>query len=279
MFLQLQRARLKKKKNKAFILLILLLCPVLLRAETEQEKQLFGYINSERFREGQSPLLWDNELYAVALAHSQDMASAGKTGHKGSDGSEPHDRVRAAGVYASKTGENIARDVNLVSAHTLLMQSVYHRENILEPQYSHGAVAIVKQNQFLYITELFIHRIDDYSLQYARQALVRRFNSYRQEQNLMPLTFSDSLSKAAQAHAEMQEKLDALTPMIAMSSIARGNRGRTVVSMYTATNLLDFPREIGKDLEGDAFRIGIGFKRIQGSICNGGCYLIVLIFG
>jgi uncharacterized protein YkwD len=277
MSLRLRKIRLRKANN--FIpLVLLLLLPSLSVAASEQEKQLFGFINTERLRENRIPFLWDEELYNVALAHSKDMAAAGRAAHKGTDGKEPHQRIQAARIYASKAGENIARDVNVISAHTLLMQSVDHRENILEPGYSHAAVAIVKQKQFLYITELFIYKIIDHSLEQARQTLVRQYNFYRQDQKLPPLIFSNSLSNAAQAHVETQKKFDSLTPMLAMSSIARSSRGRTLVTVYTATNLLEIPPPVRRDLISEAKRIGIGFERVQGSICSGGCYLVVLIF-
>ncbi len=271
--------KIKLRKKNSLIAVFVFLLPAVVLAQSEQEKQLFEFVNSERLRENLTPLLWDDDLYLVALAHSKDMAARGKAGHKGSDGREPNERVRDAKIFASKTGENIARDVNVISAHTLLMQSVYHRENILEPEYTHAATAIVQQKQFLYITELFIHKVIDYTLQQARQTLVRQFNFYRQEKKLGPLVFSESLSKVAQAHVETQKKFDSLSPMLALSSVARSNRGATLVSVYTTTNLVDIPSQVRYDLEANSSRIGLGYKRIQGAICSGGCYLIVLVFG
>ena len=225
------------------------------------------------------PLIWDEELYEVALAHSKDMARTGKAAHKGSDGKEPHQRIREAHIYASKSGENIARDLNIISAHTLLMQSVDHRENILDSGYSHGAVAIVKQKQFLYVTQLFIYRIADHPLEHARETLVRQYNFYREDKNLPPLIYSPSLSSAAQAHVESQKKFDSLNPILAISSVARNSATRTLVSVYTATSLLEIPFQVRHDLQRNMHTVGIGFKRVQGSICVGGCYLIVLVLG
>ena len=225
------------------------------------------------------PLLWDEDLHRVALVHSKDMATRGKASHEGSDGRQPHERIRGANIYASKTGENIARDLNVISAHTLLMQSLYHRENILEPEFTHAAIGIVKERQFLYITEVFIHRVGDYSVEQARQTLVKQYNFYRQDKKLSPLVLSESLNKAAQAHVEMQKKFDTLSPMLLMSSVARSNRGATLVSVYTTTALLEIPTQVRDDLGSNSHKLGIGFKRIQGSICGGGCYLVVLVFG
>src|SRR5919106_5102158 len=146
--------RVRKTNNVAAILLTALL-PVFVFAESDQERQLFEFVNSERSREKLIPFLWDEDLHRVAVAHSKDMAARGKARHEGSDGRAPHERIRDAKIYASKTGENMARDLNVISAHTLLMQSLYHRENILEPEFTHAAVGIVSERQFLYITELF----------------------------------------------------------------------------------------------------------------------------
>src|SRR5687768_2939559 len=119
-----------RKRNSTFAVLWLLLLSFPAFSQTDQEKQLFDYMNTERAREGLNPLLWEEELYRVALEHSKDMAKSGRASHRGSDRKEPQDRIREANIFASRAGENIARDVNVVSAHTLLMQSVDHRANI-----------------------------------------------------------------------------------------------------------------------------------------------------
>ena len=274
-----QKRKLKKKKNEFLALLILTFGLIsIAHAQTAQEKQLFDFINSERSREHLPALQWDDAVYRVALEHSKDMASTGQTVHRGTDGSEPSDRVERAGIYSSKTGENIARDISVVSAHTMLMQSLYHRENILEPDYTFAAVAIVPRKEFLYVTELFIHKIGEYPPAEARQLLIREFNDFRSEKNFGPLQLSDSLSKVAQAHVDMQDKFDSFSPMLIMSSIARGNRERTTVSVYTTTTLMTIPEKVKPDLESSSTRVGIGFKRVRGNLCTGGCYLVVLVF-
>jgi uncharacterized protein YkwD len=253
-------------------------CVPFISAQTSQERQLFDFMNSERTREHLPELLWDDAVYRVALEHSKDMALTGQTVHKGTDGSQPSDRVERAGIYSSRTGENIARDISVVSAHTMLMQSLYHRENILEPDYTHAAVAIVQKKESLYVTEVFIHKISEYQPAEARQLLIREFNDYRSMKNLGPLQLSDNLSKVAQAHVDTQQKLDSMSPMLILSSIARNNREQTTVSVYTTTTLMTIPEKVKPDLESSAARLGIGFKRVRGNVCVGGCYLVVLIF-
>ena len=278
MSLPKQKKKLTKKKSELLALLLLIFGFLSAAfAQTSQEKELFGYINSERIREHLNVLTWDDALYRVALEHSKDMASTGQTEHKGTDNSEPYERVERAGIYSSRTGENIARDINVVSAHTMLMQSLYHRENILEPDYTHAAVAIVKKKEFLYVTELFIHKINEYQPAEARLVLIKKMNDYRSQKNFGPLELSSSLSKVAQAHVDMQQKFDSFSPMLIMSSITRSNRERTTVSVFTTTTLMTIPDGIKPDLESNASRIGIGFKRVNGNLCIGGCYLVVLV--
>ena len=279
MYLPRHNQSLTKKNRLLLAAFWLLLFPLACFAQTDQEKQLFQFVNSERSREKLSPLIWDDQLYRVALAHSKDMARTGNASHRGSDRREAHDRIRDAKIYAAKAGENIARDVNVISAHTLLMQSVDHRANILEPQYTHGAVAVVREKQFFYITQLFIHKIEEFGIEQGRDAIVRELNAYRSNRKFGPLALSLSMSQAAQAHVETQEKLNAMTPMLTMSPIARINQSSTLVSIYTTTNLMEIPDPVQKDLEHGFQKVGIGFKRVRGDICGGSCYLIVLVLG
>ena len=174
-------------RHTCLSLVVLLLACVSASGETEQEKELFIFINSERSRVRLELLQWDKSLYRVAVAHSKDMAGMRKVTHKGSDNTQPHDRVRGANIFASKTAENIAGDINIISAHTSLMKSLYHRENILDPDFSHGAVAVQNQDGYLYITEVFIRKVGDYAVEEARRLILDQMNRLRQDHNLPPL--------------------------------------------------------------------------------------------
>jgi len=270
---------LKTRSNYRWIFLILLGFVTELLAQTPEEKKIFEYVNQERIREGRTSLIWDEDVYRVARLHSQDMSVMGRASHKGSDGRRPEDRVRDAGIFTAHTGENIARDINVISAHTMLMQSLDHRENILDPDFTHAAVGVIRKKQFLYVTELFIHKVGDIDPLEATQLLLKQFNTVREKKKMSPLVLSESLSHAAQSQVELQSRFDAMSPMLAMSPLTRTNRRSTLVTAYTANSLMEIPVEIQGDLETDSNRLGIGFKRIRGGLCSGGCYLIVLVFG
>jgi len=262
----------------AFLSVLFLISPRV-SAESNLETQLFAYINSEREREGLEPLQWDNNVYKVARVHSKNMAAMGKISHKGPGGSEPQDRIRNAKIFASKSAENIAGDLNIISAHTSLMKSLYHRDNILDPDFSHGAVAIYQEWDYLYITELFIRRVGDYLLADARRLVLDHINRIRRDRNLFPLSISKSLSNVAQSHVLVQTRLGSMSPLLIMGILSRKMKTALTVNVYTAAALPYVTQELRPSLDIEEREIGIGFTRTQGSLCRGGCYVIALILG
>lgn len=106
------------------------------------------------------PLLWDARLATAARAHSEDMARNGYFSHQGSDGSMPSTRVSRAGVQWRGTAENIAKTSDVFEAESLFMNEPKfqhnHRGNILNPNYTHVGIGIVKGlDGYLYITQDF----------------------------------------------------------------------------------------------------------------------------
>ena len=246
--------------------------------QTNLETRLFEFINSDRAREKLASLKWNDALYKVAVEHSRDMAKQGQVSHTGSDGSQPDERIYASGIFATQTAENVARDLNVVSAHTSLMESIHHRENILNPEMTDAAVGIVAAGQDLYVTEVFIRSLGEVSLPEVRSLLLRQMNSYRESKGLSPLQLSNSLSAVAQSHINVQESLNTLSPPLLLNLMARKEKGTVRVNLYT-TESLTLPDEVHPNLGTDMQRVGIGFKRIRGPLCEGGCYMVALIFG
>lgn len=72
------------------------------------------------------------KLKAAAQGHARDMADRGKMTHKGSDGSDPFDRIAAQGYKYRRAGENVA--VGYFTIERLMkgwMDSPHHKKNIL----------------------------------------------------------------------------------------------------------------------------------------------------
>lgn len=127
------------------------------------ERLLLDEINEVRRANGLVALTADERLRAVAREHSETMLAGGFLGHESPDGSEPADRVRAAGIGFRLVGENVARSLRPLGAvHGVVdewMASPGHRANILTPDFRETAVgAAVAEDGATYVTQLFLER-------------------------------------------------------------------------------------------------------------------------
>jgi uncharacterized protein YkwD len=111
---------------------------------------------SERFA-AVPPLLASRDLDAAAADHARDMARRRFFEHRGSDGSEPRDRVRRAGYASRLTGENIA--LGPESAEEAVagwLDSPGHCANIMEPRFRDIGVGVAvgkKRGQIYWVQE------------------------------------------------------------------------------------------------------------------------------
>jgi uncharacterized protein YkwD len=113
------------------------------RPRPDLEKRMLDLVNQERAAAGQRPLTMDPELTEVARQHSADMFARGYFAHDTPEGLTPFDRMRQANVRYLTAGENLALAPTLSVAHTGLMNSPGHRENILRPQFGRVGIGIM----------------------------------------------------------------------------------------------------------------------------------------
>jgi uncharacterized protein YkwD len=102
------------------------------------EMKLLELTNQER-KKKELPLLRPSpRLFALARAHSDNMAKQGKMDHN-LDGKTPFDRMRDANYLFLRGAENIAAcDAKIALADLMQawMESKLHRENILGPDFT-----------------------------------------------------------------------------------------------------------------------------------------------
>jgi uncharacterized protein YkwD len=132
-------------------------------AASSLERQAFNAINSERMRQGLSPLVWDGDLCRVARRHSENMGRLNFFDHQGPDGSNLLNRIGASGIDWKSLGENIAynqgQDDPAGIAINQWMQSPKHRANILRRDFTHSAIGITRTSDGrVYLTQVFITR-------------------------------------------------------------------------------------------------------------------------
>lgn len=109
-----------------------------------EEKLMVLLMNQSRVAAGLQPLIYDKGLTEETRAHSQEMADKHYFSHTGFNGSQPQDRMKAAGYTNERLyAENLAYgQVSTIFAHEGLMNSLGHRENILRKEATHVGVGI-----------------------------------------------------------------------------------------------------------------------------------------
>jgi uncharacterized protein YkwD len=107
------------------------------------EGRMLELLNRERMANGLQPLVQDESLRYVARLHSRDMILRGYFAHFSPDGSTPFTRMAAAGVIFGYAAENLALAPSVEVAHTNLMNSPGHRQNILSANYNRVGIGIL----------------------------------------------------------------------------------------------------------------------------------------
>ncbi|WP_062046579.1 CAP domain-containing protein [Bacillus sp. JCM 19034] len=121
------------------------------------EQQVIDLTNQERRNQGLSELQADSSLSQVAREKSKDMQQNSYFSHTSPTYGSPFDMMRDFGISYRSAGENIAQGQR--SAQEVVqawMDSQGHRENIMNPDYTHIGVGYVEQGN--YWTQMFISR-------------------------------------------------------------------------------------------------------------------------
>ena len=110
-------------------------------------------VNDYRAQAGLSPLSHSRKLERAAHRHARDMARRGFFSHKGSNGSNVAQRVRATGYDYCFVAENIAMgQQSLGEVMQAWVTSKGHRKNILDRRASD--VAVVKADSNIWVMVL-----------------------------------------------------------------------------------------------------------------------------
>jgi uncharacterized protein YkwD len=130
----------------------------------QMERQAFDVLNLKRAENNLPPLVWSEDMARVARSHSQEMAQFKFFSHAGRNGSMVDDRADVLGFKKWKAiGENIAYNRGYEKpaefACERWMQSVSHRENILNPRWQEAGIGVsITADGTYYFTEVFIAR-------------------------------------------------------------------------------------------------------------------------
>ncbi|HET7487740.1 MAG TPA: CAP domain-containing protein [Acidimicrobiales bacterium] len=115
--------------------------------------RLLDLVNGERAKAGLGAIAWRDDIAAIAVQHSMDMAQAGDIFHNTDFFSAGVKRTLNAAVR----GENVAFNIGVDEAHLALMNSPGHRANILDSRFSVAGFSVVRTTTgTVYVTEDFI---------------------------------------------------------------------------------------------------------------------------
>jgi uncharacterized protein YkwD len=126
----------------------------------EAEKQLLALVNRDRKAAGVAPVAIDDQLTAVARAHTHDMVDHDFVGHVSPRTGGPVDRVHRAGLQPTFISENVGRGYTADEAEQGFMSSPGHRANIVDPRPRRVGIGIVfgapvTGTRPMFVTQLF----------------------------------------------------------------------------------------------------------------------------
>ncbi|GGB65331.1 CAP domain-containing protein [Fictibacillus barbaricus] len=115
---------------------------------TADEQQMLNLVNQEREKQGLPALKADPELTKVARVKAKDMIDNNYFDHNSPKYGSPFDMMKQFGVEYKTAGENLAGNSSVQGAHTSLMNSQGHRENILKADYTNVGIGVVDGGQY-----------------------------------------------------------------------------------------------------------------------------------
>jgi uncharacterized protein YkwD len=140
-------------------------CPIV-PAQASGEAHMLALLNADRAEAGVPPLTLSTALSVVARDHSCDMGTHDNPSHTGSDGSDPLQRLQAAGITYTTAGENVGvssghgflpgldgLDQAMMAEQTV---PITHRWNIVNPAYHEVGIGVVVVGAGIWLTEDFV---------------------------------------------------------------------------------------------------------------------------
>lgn len=124
---------------------------------TDQCSRILMLVNAERAKFGIGPLKPNSSLNKLAAAKSQDMVEKHYFSHLSPTYGSPFNMLISYGINYNFAGENLSIDQSADSAHTALLNSKVHRDNILNPNFREIGIGVyAKGNNSYAFTQLFI---------------------------------------------------------------------------------------------------------------------------
>lgn len=119
------------------------------------EKFLFEAVNRERTSEGLQALKWDANLASAARAHAREMVERNRLSHQFNGEPDLMKRVQTAGARFSRLAENVAEAPSVNELHIGWMNSIPHRDNIMNPALTAIGIAVEMRGEQYFAVQDF----------------------------------------------------------------------------------------------------------------------------
>jgi hypothetical protein len=113
-------------------------------------------VNTVRAKEKLHLLVWDEQLSVVARRHADLMARRNELSHQFPGEPPSMQRILAVGMDIS--GENVAMDQSIASAHQEFMDSPSHRLHVVDPRFNVIGIGVAHVGETLWLVEDFGER-------------------------------------------------------------------------------------------------------------------------
>lgn len=123
---------------------------------SSEAAKMVSLVNQERAKQGLKPLTVHAGLTELAQLKSLDMLNNNYFSHTSPTYGSFATMVYNHGISFRSVGENLAQARSATHAHGLLMASEGHRNNILNPNFTHIGIGVVQGPYGVYVTQLFI---------------------------------------------------------------------------------------------------------------------------
>lgn len=143
-------------KISALVALFLLLFVTAVYAVDAPEREVIDLVNAERAERGLPRLVVDGRLSKVAEEWSESMLSANTLAHN------PDVANQVTGW--TTLGENVGVGPTISAIHNAFMESPGHRDNVLDKRWDSIGVGVVRGNDRVWVTQLFIESSEAYVL-------------------------------------------------------------------------------------------------------------------
>jgi uncharacterized protein YkwD len=201
------------------------------RSAEESERRMLELLNEARKKVGAPTLGFDEELRAVALAHSDDMAQNHFFGHVSPTTGTPDDRFRKAALLGSKFGENVARGPNADAAHQLLMESPGHRANMLRRDFTHVGIGVARSSingqPELFATLVFARRPSANEAAHTASSVAAAIAEFRKSKKLKAAKQDPVLQAAAEAGIQSFKQTSPEAKQAALAESGRALQARS----------------------------------------------------